>query len=586
MKIVDIVKSKKFKLFLIYFVLAFIAMLPTSLHPTIYKWGNIKGSDSLMMSYAFWRDTEIDTRLPDGTPWNYLRAAPEGIKINTRVNIPQILALPVTKLFTPVFSYNLFIFISFLLSGVFTHLLIYSLCKCRFSSLLGGFVFMFSPFHMIQSADHINLAQTWVFPAFLIIFIKFMRDKSYWSVTVLSLFINFSLFLHGYYGLFLIIVAISFILYMLIDKQLSLADKQTYLLALAFLAPLIIGILGWLSDTGFVKIEHGGSISMFSRPFKDLYTYGIRWYEFLLPPYHSLFFGEAVLNFLRENHHGSNFAEMTLFLGYLPLIMAVWFFYYRMKNSRHISSSIQEQIPTQTKKRKKKQIKVAQQVVIIDSKIVWLLSIITVIPFFLGVSPEISIFGIKIPTLTTLSHLVLPMLRTLSRFGILTIFAISCFASLGFYYIINRFSLTQKRLITSICVLFIYVEFTNIHNSFYLDASQVPEVYEEVKKIDKPITILELPFEWGYMPTFWQSYHQKKIFNYFVPSHPRFKEILRIQKIRNLMEILRICQKREIDYLIIHSQKPIKIGKSFQNDLNDKVILPRYANYSTLIKAR
>jgi hypothetical protein len=62
----------------------------------------------------------------------------------------------------------------------------------------------------------------------------------------------------------------------------------------------------------------------------DLSTYGARIWEFFLPSYRNPVFGPDVSHFLGTHLHGSNFSESSLYVGWIPLLLAAGFVVYAL----------------------------------------------------------------------------------------------------------------------------------------------------------------------------------------------------------------------------------------------------------------
>ncbi len=551
----------------IYFFLSVLAMFPASFHMTTYKYGYAyNGSDSLgTMSYN-WSIVQHATFNGNGELWTYYQGYPVGRKLMIHEPM-RLLACLATKIVNPVFGYNIIVFLSFLLAGLFTHLLMFRFLNDHWISLFGGFIFMFSPFHIIQASDHFNLAQTWIFPAFFLLIMNALSKKTYQSCTYVLFFILFTLLIHGYYAVYLGFILVSLLIYLLITRTIIISRKQVCFMVSASLVIMVFALCV-LYYMGMITLKNGG-ISFYTRSIKDLYTFGIRWYEFLLPPYYSLLFKDVVRAFISKHHHGSNYAELTLFIGYIPLLLCGYLGYGLVKKKPN----------TPPVKKSGDSIVFAH----IEKQYLIMILIIGLIPFFLGVQPEIDVFGFKIPTLSKLVFYMLPMIRTLSRIGVLTIFTATCFASFGLYFLVKKFP-KYRKLIVVMLIFGVFLEFTQINEGYYADTSNVPQVYQAVKKIKGDVVIFERPFKWGYMPDFWQTYHNKPLFNFFGTKHPNFKEALILTKSSKLSELITCARQLHIDYIILHLPDKLPLKNQFKNKLNKHSILPRNAVYSYLIK--
>ncbi|MBL7058366.1 hypothetical protein ISS03_03445 [Patescibacteria group bacterium] len=570
------IKNKKTPILILltYILVAFVAMMPTTLNFSTYKYGSYKGSDSLGIINSMWWYSKVNTKNKEGVAWNYSLGAPTGRKFSLSIVTPiPFLSHTISKLFNPIVGYNFIIFISFVLAGICFHFVSYSFTRCHLSSFFGGIAYAISPFHLVQAADHMSLAQTWVFPIWFYFFVNMYNQRSYRASTYLILMTIGALIVHGYYGLFLLITQSILFAYLLLKKKIKFKPANIKLLAYHYFSLLLLVLL-WQHLSNIVKIGKNGDITLFTRPISHLYIYGIRLYEFFLPPHYSLLFKNFSLEVIKANPH-SNYAEFTIFLGYTLLILSIWFCYKLL---------VQDKLKKETSKLKKK-LKKHQSLYTfdLDREIIIFLFIILIIPFIFGFPPDISILGIKIPTMSKLMYNFLPMLRTLSRFAILTIFAVCCLASFGLHVLIVNFSKRKKIIISFVMLFLVFVEFTNIHAHFYLDSTQIPGVYDEVKKIEGDSLILDLPFNWGFFPAFWQTYHGKPLYNIFSPSHPNYKRIIKIQQLKRLELIMQKCKELKITHIVVHTPMPLGIGKVFHNKVNKNTILPNFAKYSNLI---
>jgi|GEM_PF-1418754 len=73
---------------------------------------------------------------------------------------------PLTWLFNEALTYNLLLFLSYFLSGLFTYLWLKRLTRNRFAALIGGLIFLLAPYRMAHGYGHLNLVSTQFFPLF------------------------------------------------------------------------------------------------------------------------------------------------------------------------------------------------------------------------------------------------------------------------------------------------------------------------------------------------------------------------------------------------------------------------------------
>ena len=80
--------------------------------------------------------------------------------------ISFFLFAPLAWLTNEVFTYNVLLFLSYFLSGLFTYLWIKRLTGSRFAGLVSGLIFLLAPFRLAHGNGHINLVSTQFIPLF------------------------------------------------------------------------------------------------------------------------------------------------------------------------------------------------------------------------------------------------------------------------------------------------------------------------------------------------------------------------------------------------------------------------------------
>lgn len=548
-------KKNHLLILFIYVITSFVLMLPTSLSPSSKKFGNFVGSDSFAHIYhSFTYDSDNELICKNNKDNSCNLGYPYGVPKKSTFSKFKIMSI-FGNFFNPILTYNLIIYFSFVLSGYFMYLLLSVLKIDTYSAFLSGFIYSASPFHILQSADHPYLAQVWIFPlAFLSIYL-FTQKIDLKSLLITFSTILLALYIHGYWGYFLTETFIIIIIYLICTKKIIISKNLLLKIILATVFIIAFGIVLAVNQ-GMIKTADG--FRFLERPINDLYTYGLRLREYIQPPFYSNLFSDYATNYWRKNNHGSNPAEMTIFLGYFPIGLTVYFLinYFRKEELR-------KQIPT---------------------NLFSILIIFGTIPILLGINPSIKIIDYEIPTLTMLRYKIFPIIRTNSRYAIQTIFTISFLSGLAFHIILPKLKCKIKATYILSALLVVILEFFPIRENFYLDSKKVPPVYEYLKTKNKIGPVLELPYHWGEIPTFWHTYHKHPLFNppHAILNHPNRASIKKMQQIKSLDQLIKTAKNYGIKYLIIHSPKKIPKFKSFRNKISKNIILPKYATYSNL----
>lgn len=177
-----------------------------------------------------------------------------------------------TILFGPVFTLNLLIIFSFILSAFGVYRLCFYISSERWGSFLAGLVFGFCPFRTSHAIEHLNLASTQWIPFFVLYLLKTRREPSLWNPVWVGVFFLLSLYSSWYYGIFLGIFGFIFILF-------SLETRIEKWLLKSVLASLVVGLgclpilSNWPGTEGLENFSMGFWDSF--RYSADLLGYGI-----------------------------------------------------------------------------------------------------------------------------------------------------------------------------------------------------------------------------------------------------------------------------------------------------------------------
>jgi hypothetical protein len=80
--------------------------------------------------------------------------------------ISFIVFSPLTWITNEVLTYNLLLFLSYFLSGLFTYLWIKRLTGSRFAGVVSGLIFLLAPYRLAHGYGHLNLVSTQFIPLF------------------------------------------------------------------------------------------------------------------------------------------------------------------------------------------------------------------------------------------------------------------------------------------------------------------------------------------------------------------------------------------------------------------------------------
>ncbi len=224
----------------------------------------------------------------------------------------NVLLLPVIRTLRPIFTYNLSLMLSFILSAYFTFLLARNLTGSWRAGVLSGTFFSFSAYHFARVIGHLNLTHIEWFPL-LILATKMAIDTQKLRYFLLAGVSYTLLFLSsGYYAYMgaLLIAPFAFLYSRWTGKNLPLLPTiVAIVIPVILLFPFIYSILQ-LKSAGIIR----GSIGWTYIHSADISNY--LWYNFL-----SAIFGKLVLSVPLKT---SIPTEQALYLGLIPLVLSAF----------------------------------------------------------------------------------------------------------------------------------------------------------------------------------------------------------------------------------------------------------------------
>jgi hypothetical protein len=408
-----------------------------------------------------------------------------------------------------IFAFNLLIFLSFVLSGWLTFLLVYRITNSNPAAIFSSFIFAFSPYHFARSWQHLGLAQIQWMPLYLFSLLQ-LKDKPDLKNT---LFVAIALFLvcsfNFYYGYFMFVATGVFLVFILLNKRGSL--KAAFNLCLRFcLAALVAVILISPSLWEFyraksqlspdIPLEH----TVVARPFHDLFAQSAKPLSYFLPlPNHPLM-GKLTEQFVGSSLYGDSLTEHALYLGWTPLVL-VFIALRRWKRNRKLLFTSCE-------------LRVASY----EDFYIGFFIFLAIAAWFFSQPPWWKFWSVKIYLPSFFMYKLLPMFRAYCRFGIVEMLAVAVLAGFGLKFILGRFkSQTTKIALTTLLCSLVLFEFWNWPPYKVIDVSKVPAVYYWLKEQPKDIAIAEYPLDAdspNVMYKFYQTKHEKKIINGTIPG--------------------------------------------------------------------
>jgi hypothetical protein len=225
--------------------------------------------------------------------------------------ISFFLFAPLTWLTNEVFTYNLLLFLSYFLSGLFTYLWIKRLTGSRFAGVVSGLIFLLVPYRLAHGYGHLNLVSTQFIPLFFwALDSALLPERPALRQLVLLALATFLVGAMSQY--YLVICLSSAIIYTLFARpNLRFLLAQGWKVALSALAGGLVSSLPYLSvwlDSGFkpstIEWSRGGSAGLF---------------DFFIPAHLHPLWGWLAWKI----NPALNWVEMTIYIGLVAFILAL-----------------------------------------------------------------------------------------------------------------------------------------------------------------------------------------------------------------------------------------------------------------------
>jgi preprotein translocase subunit YajC len=465
-----------------------------------------------------------------------------------------------TLLQNEIFAYNFIMLATFPLAGLAMYLLAVYLTRNKWASFIAGLAYAFCPYHFAH-ASHITLANIQWMPLFILFLFKLHKERTYPNAVLCGLFFALTLLSDTYYGYFMLVSAATFFIFMLVRKffrkikklheinftpQVGIMKNISLLCVSVFTAavvcfPYIFPILdSYLSANGKLAV-----LKSYERNIKELKEPSATLLNYILPsPNHPLL-GGFTYRLEGSLFYGENPQEYNLFLGLFVIIMSVYAFrLWRNSKKNEVA---------------KRDIKEAEE---IDFSIKFFVSL-AVVAFLFSLYPVFILFGKELWLPSAYIYDIVPFFRSIGRFGIVLMLALSVLMAFGIKFLFERISLKKTRmalaLLFSVIVIF---EFVNFPPFKATDIAVKEEVYFWLKDEPSDILIVEYPIEEDDTVTylFNQRMHQKKIVN----GAPKGTEAYSTnEKIRDILEPRTkvILNRLGVTYVVVHFSKYTQLSE-------------------------
>jgi len=473
-----------FLVLLIYFILTIIMTYPLILNFTTSIPGD--GYDSWSFLWSLWwtKKSLMDPRLD--LYYTDYQFYPNGASLafHNLTLFNSLISVPLQIFFGLIISFNVIFLLSFILAGYGMFLLIKYLVDDKKIAFISGIAFSFCPYHFAHALGHFDLISIQWIPFFILFLIKTFQENKKINPLIAGIFLAVNSLSSWYYGIFLIIFSLIYIIYILGKKNLNknfITKLFTFFLTfMIIILPFIYPIITESSGYGKVSLEQ----------VIDKSEHHMKNYYYLIPNPMNPIWGNY-FKFLWEIEN-IGFAESVVFVGYTILFVILISF-----------------------KKIYKKVKF------------WIFTCFFF--FLLSINPKINFLGTDfISPLYLLFYNYFPFFSSLSsvnRFSILVMFSliiIFSFALKNFMKKIrgNFHKIPKKTLIYFLISFLILIEFLNI--PYLLSNAIIPKIAYEIK--NENCTIFNLPRTPTPYSLYLQTVHEKKLLNGYVSRPPSYSQ--------------------------------------------------------------
>ena len=356
---------------------------------------------------------------------------------------------------------------------------------------------------------HLFMATIQWIPLYVLLLLKMVDTRKIkwavlcglgWTLVVLDSF---------YHGFFLLVFTAVFSIVIVgfrsfKERKLFIEYKSVGI----FCIPILIGMFSLIPlvyqvfqaflfpDTeGAVKVE---TVMPMTPDLHELWVYGARWYDYLVPSVLHPVFKHFSLPFLESNLH-SNPIEQNLFMGYIPLLLVIGLVYLKLIP--------QGQIQNEGEKRR------------------WVDMIVPIfltsffVSILLSFPPYFDFLERRWYLPTFYIFKVVPFFRVYARFAILAQLSLAVLAGYCVFILMKRI---QERSIRAIVLIFlsagIIFEFCPVPPFHFTYLKKPPALYEWLKDQPGDFAVVEYPWYASiagehYYYLLWQRVHEKRMVN-------------------------------------------------------------------------
>ncbi|MDD2751781.1 MAG: hypothetical protein PHN59_01445 [Candidatus Omnitrophica bacterium] len=439
---------------------------------------------------------------------------------------------------SPPAAYNIQVLVNLFLSGIFSYLLVYYVTGSRLSALFSAIIFVFCPFQSVRRWQHLGLTFNQWIPLVIFLAIR-LRDNNcrknrlFLLLGLLLLFsFDWSIILMTMTALFFLLIYV--VLYQwrkkffagrnALKQDFAYIKRVFFISLIAFLILLPQFFTAIKGRLLLSKTAPASAFNIYRRPLEDLFSQSAKPLSYFLPATVHPILGRFTESFIGTPLYGMSLTEHTLYLGWIPLILAFLAFRrWRREKSGDFYIGF----------------------FIFLAIAAWLFS-----------QPPWWQFGhFKLYMPSFFMYKILPVFRAYCRFGIVVMLAVAVLAGFGIKFILEKFKTRASRIaITALFSALVLFEFWNWPPYKVIDVSKAPEVYYWLKEQPGDFVIAEYPLDAdspNELYKLYQTKHEKRLINGTIPGTAANQSSKALKKLSSKETVIGL-DKIGVRYILVH----------------------------------
>lgn len=394
----------------------------------------------------------------------------------------------ISSLLGPVCSYNIVIIAGYISTGLGMWFLAYYLSQNSISAFFSSLVFAYSGYTQVKAEGHVSGVFLGFFPLLIFAFLWLWKKPSWRRATFTATVWSALAYVDAYYLAFSLVLACGLfggtVLGGFLNKGTAAVDQIKRMASWSLVSGLIalVMLLPFayltLSNRSEITAERGRSI-------EEVATYAARPSEYVSPPQYNPIFKNWLELWESRDLHGSNSIESTIYLGWVPLFLAVL---------AAVSSSLFKHAASNLMS-----LPVRQLDNFGDRSIqVWGLIGVGIAGLIASLGPDLHLGGLTLPMPSRMIHTLFPQMRVFSRLFTVVHTSVVALAAIGLALLIGKVGQSKARYVVPSTLLLAAMAESLAYPLGSIPVwsySQVPQVYRYLNTHDDARIVGIYPLE-------------------------------------------------------------------------------------------